>query len=63
LLSEIEVSPIEEITMVRVIRYLKKLNKWKRVGDLKLSLITYCEIEKRLGCNKITNGLVNGVFA
>ena len=63
LLSDTGTAPSEAIAMVRVIRYLKKLRKWKRVDDLSLSLMTYCAREKKLGCNKITNGLVNWVFA
>ena len=63
LLSETGAAPIEAIAMVRVIRYLKKLSKWKKVDGLRLSLMIDCARAKKLGCNKITNGLVNGVFA
>jgi len=41
----------------------KKQTKWKRADGLRMSLMTYCAKERRLGCGKITNGLVNGVFA
>ena len=46
LLSEIGVARIEAIVMVRVIRYLKKLSKWKRDDGLRLWLMTYCAQEK-----------------
>jgi hypothetical protein len=41
----------------------KKLSKWKRADGLWLCLVTDCAKERRLGCGKITNGLVNGAFA
>ena len=63
LLSETGADPIEAIAMVRVIRYLKKMNKQKRVDGLRQCLMTYSAKERRLGCGKIINGLVNGVFA
>ena len=63
LLSETGIAPIEAIAMVRVIRYLKKMSKWKRVDGLKLSLMTDCAREKKYLCTIITNCLVNGVVA
>jgi hypothetical protein len=63
LLSETGAAPIEAIAMVRVIRYLKKIEQWKRVDGLRLCLVTDCAKERRLVCGKITNGLVNGAFA
>lgn len=63
LLSETRVDPIEKFAMVRVIRYLKKMSKWKREDSLRLCLMIYCAKERRLGCDRITNGLVNGVFS
>ena len=42
LLSETWAAPIEEIAMVWIIRYFKKMNKWKREDDLRLCLMTYC---------------------
>jgi len=62
MLSETRVSPIEAIAMVHLIRYLKKLRKWKTVGGLRSSSMTYCAKERRRGCDKILNGLVNGIF-
>jgi hypothetical protein len=62
MLSEMGASPIEAIAMVHLRRYLKKLSKWKMVGCLRSSSITYCEKERRRGCQKILNGLVNGIF-
>jgi hypothetical protein len=64
LLSETGTAPIEAISMVRVIRYLKKIEqmeegRWPKVvfND------TLCKRKKILGCSKISNGLINGVFA
>ena len=45
LLSETGVAPIEAIAMVQVIRYLKKLSKWKRLDGLRWCLTTYCAKE------------------
>ena len=63
LLNETETAPIEAIAMVLVIMYLKKLNKWKKVDGLRLSLMIDCARAKKLECSKITNGLVNGEFS
>jgi hypothetical protein len=38
------------------------LSKWKKVGGLRLSSMTHCAKERRRGCGKILNGLVNGIF-
>jgi hypothetical protein len=62
MLSEMGAFPIEAITMVCLIRYLKKLSKWKTVDGLRSSSTTYCAKERRHGCEKILNGLVNGIF-
>jgi hypothetical protein len=38
------------------------ISTWKRVGGLRSSSMTYCAKERRHGCGKILNGLVNGIF-
>ena len=62
LLSETGTAPIEAIPMVRVIRYLKKFEQMEEGRWLRLSLMIDCARVKNLGCNKITNGLINGVL-
>lgn len=52
LLTETWVAPIEATTMVQVLRYLKKISKWKREDGIRLSLMKYCAKERRCGCNK-----------
>jgi hypothetical protein len=49
MLSEMGVAPTEAIAMVCLIRYLKKLSKWKTVGGLRSSLMTYCAKGRRRG--------------
>jgi hypothetical protein len=46
MLSEMGAAPIEAIGMVRLIRYLKKLSKWKTVGGLRSSSMTYLQKEE-----------------
>jgi hypothetical protein len=61
MLSEMGAAPIEAIAMVRLIRYLKQLSKWKTVGGLRSSSMTYCAKGRIRGCDKTLNGLVNGI--
>ena len=63
MLSEMGVASIEAIAMVRLIRYLKRVEQMEKVDSLRLSSMTYCEKERRIGCNKVLNGLASGVCA
>ena len=63
MLNEVGESLIEAISMVRLIRYLKIIvqmedKKWPKVVSM-----TYLKKRRRLGCDKILNGLVNEIFA
>jgi hypothetical protein len=60
--SEMGVAHIEAISMACLIIYLKKLSKWKMVCGLRSSSMTYCAKERRRGCGKILNGLINEIF-
>ena len=63
MLSEVEAAPIEVIAMVRLIRYLKNI---EQMEDDRWPKVVFNDIlnakERRLGCGKTTNGLVNGIF-
>ena len=63
LLSETGTAPIESIVIVRLIRYLKKIEQMEEGRWPKVVFNDRLCKRKILGCNKITNGLVNGVFA
>jgi hypothetical protein len=49
MLSEMGVAPIEAISMVRLIRYLKKIEQMEDIIGLRSSSMTYCAKERRRG--------------
>ena len=63
LLRETETTPIEVIAMVRVIRYLKKIEQMEEGRWPKVVFNDRLCKRKKTWMQQITNGLVNGVFS